>query len=104
MKKKRSETTVYLGAELLTKLDAYRNRFPHPPSVSAVVREAVENYITEKDSDDEMPSLATWVKMTEGHIHGVSELGIDVPSYVILRAHHESSDERVEDLLGGEES
>lgn len=103
-KRKRPETTVYLGDEVYAKLQAYRKQFPHPPSMSAVIREAVERYITESESDHEMLSLASWIHTTEAHVMLLREQGVNVSTESILSARRSQEASRIEDLIvGGDE-
>lgn len=103
MKRKRPESTIYLGDEVLAKLQAYRRRFPHPPSLSAIVREAVEQYMSERPTLEEVVSPSGWVKMTEAHVTRLRFDGVSVSTDAILNARRQVEEDRIGELLRGEE-
>ncbi len=99
MKRKRPETTVYLGHDVLQKLQEYCGQYPHPPSLSAVVREAVEQYVVQKAMEREKLSPGHWVRMTDGYLIGLRAEAVAVPTQAILDALQESERSRIDCLL-----
>lgn len=97
MSRKRPESTIYLGETLMRKLQAYRRRFPVPPTISAVVREAVARYLDEEPHEAVLPP-ENWVLATDAEVNHLRERGIRIGTRDILEALDMVREERVDDL------
>lgn len=101
MKRRRPETTFYLGEDLSRDLEEYRGTFTVPPSASALIREALRRFLDEaRQSEGTLPPRA-WVEATEPLVGRLAGQGVSVPTEEILRGLAEAEEERTADLLGG---
>ncbi|MEW6045464.1 MAG: hypothetical protein AB1609_03150 [Bacillota bacterium] len=101
MRRKRVESTVYLGRELVRQLAEYRRRFAIPPSASAVVREALARYLADEIGVRDLPP-GEWVRATEPLLSRLKQQGVHVTTEAILEAIRVSEEQRTRAMLGGE--
>jgi Arc/MetJ-type ribon-helix-helix transcriptional regulator len=63
-RRRRPETTFYLGDDLYRALEDYRVMFKVPPTASALVREALRRFLEDVDRQEGALPPAAWVRAT----------------------------------------
>ncbi|MHB8732211.1 MAG: hypothetical protein ACYDAB_10530 [bacterium] len=64
-RRRRPETTFYLGDDLYRALEDYRVTFKVPPTASALVREALRRFLDDVEQQEGALPPAAWVRATE---------------------------------------
>lgn len=100
MKRRRPESTLYLGDELYQALERYRQSLPVPPSASALVREALRRFLQEVADEEGSLSPRAWVEATSPVVARLTAEGVQVTSAQIVDALHAAETERLNQILG----
>jgi hypothetical protein len=101
VRKKRPETTIYLGGDLQQKLDEYRKAFPVPPGVSAIVREAVRRFLEDARSHEGTLTPRAWIEATGPIVARLAAGGTSVGTRSIVEAIETARRERDADAAAG---
>ena len=100
-KRRRPETTLYLGDDLYRELEEYRRTFTVPPSASALVREALRRFLDEAKQQEGALLPRAWVEATEPMIRHLSSTGVSVSMDQILDALESTDHTRTSTILKG---
>lgn len=101
MRKKRPETTIYLGGDLHQQLDEYRKAFPVPPGVSAIVREAVRRFLKDARIHEGSLTPRAWIEATGPTVARLAAAGTSVEARAIVEALEAARDERAMNAASG---